>query len=127
MYGWVVGLIKVALSAPQSPASPFKRRDSTRPDYRSKSPVYLLKEAQPWLANPDYPRRGSVSAFGFGGTNFHAVLEEYRGEVEESAPGVQTWPYELFVLRAENRESLAKEVQLLKRCFRIWCSPDFGI
>ncbi len=30
-----------------------------------------------WPADPDGARRGGVSAFGFGGTNFHAVLEEY--------------------------------------------------
>ena len=31
------------------------------------------------------PLRAGVSAFGFGGTNFHAVLEEYRPEVASLA------------------------------------------
>ena len=39
----------------------------------------LCVEAQPWLhADVDHPRRAGVSAFGFGGTNFHAVLEAYE-------------------------------------------------
>ena len=45
-------------------------------------PFRLCTEAQPWLhAQPDRPRRAGVSAFGFGGTNFHAVLEAYDQNV----------------------------------------------
>lgn len=33
-------------------------------------------QARPWVAD-QAPRRAGVSAFGFGGTNFHIVLEEY--------------------------------------------------
>ena len=45
-------------------------------------PFRLCTEAQPWLhAEPDRPRRAGVSAFGFGGTNFHAVLEAYDRNV----------------------------------------------
>ncbi|MFZ0912714.1 MAG: SDR family NAD(P)-dependent oxidoreductase [Candidatus Korobacteraceae bacterium] len=32
---------------------------------------------RPWTVPADTPRRAGLSAFGFGGTNFHAVLEEY--------------------------------------------------
>ena len=35
---------------------------------------------RPWLPRADHPRRAALSAFGFGGSNFHAVLEEYRSE-----------------------------------------------
>ncbi len=45
-------------------------------------PFRLCNEARPWLhAHPDRPRRAGVSAFGFGGTNFHAVLEAYDQNV----------------------------------------------
>ena len=40
------------------------------------SPFYVNTEARPWLKPDGYPRRAGVSAFGFGGSNFHCVLEE---------------------------------------------------
>ena len=41
------------------------------------SPLYVNTELKPWTVPADSARRAGVSAFGFGGTNFHAVLEEY--------------------------------------------------
>ena len=40
-------------------------------------PLYVNTRLQPWTATAEVSRRAGVSAFGFGGTNFHAVLEEY--------------------------------------------------
>ncbi|MEI7556716.1 beta-ketoacyl synthase N-terminal-like domain-containing protein [Candidatus Chlorohelix sp.] len=46
------------------------------------SPFYLNTQTRPWLREPSsVPRRAGVSAFGFGGTNFHVVMEEYKPEV----------------------------------------------
>ncbi|MFP2957493.1 SDR family NAD(P)-dependent oxidoreductase [Myxococcus sp. 1LA] len=39
---------------------------------------------QPWPENGELPRRAATNGFGFGGTNAHLVLEEYRGP--SSAP-----------------------------------------
>src|SRR5437764_630833 len=39
-------------------------------------PLYVATEKRPWMPSADHPRRAAVSAFGFGGSNFHAVLEE---------------------------------------------------
>ncbi|NNF35451.1 MAG: SDR family NAD(P)-dependent oxidoreductase [Saprospiraceae bacterium] len=41
------------------------------------SPFKVNTELRPWDLNNGHPRRAGVSAFGFGGTNFHVVLEEY--------------------------------------------------
>jgi acyl transferase domain-containing protein len=41
------------------------------------SPFVVNTECKPWDASGDGVRRAGVSAFGFGGTNYHAVLEEY--------------------------------------------------
>jgi polyketide-type polyunsaturated fatty acid synthase PfaA len=43
------------------------------------SPFYLNTETRPWLRGKT-PRRAGVSAFGFGGSNYHVVLEEYDSE-----------------------------------------------
>jgi polyketide-type polyunsaturated fatty acid synthase PfaA len=40
------------------------------------TPFYLSLEKRPWMAPSGHPRRAACSALGFGGTNFHAVLEE---------------------------------------------------
>ncbi|PHM72636.1 type I polyketide synthase [Xenorhabdus sp. KJ12.1] len=43
------------------------------------SPFYVNSESRPWLRSVrNAPRRAALSAFGFGGTNFHAILEEYE-------------------------------------------------
>jgi acyl transferase domain-containing protein/acyl carrier protein/NAD(P)-dependent dehydrogenase (short-subunit alcohol dehydrogenase family) len=41
------------------------------------SPLYVNTELRPWEIKSDNVRRAGLSAFGFGGTNFHAVFEEY--------------------------------------------------
>ncbi|MBU3914342.1 acyltransferase domain-containing protein, partial [bacterium] len=49
------------------------------------SPFYLNTQVRPWIrAESDTPRRAGVSAFGFGGTNFHFVLEEHTREMSGS-------------------------------------------
>ncbi|MCE9582053.1 MAG: SDR family NAD(P)-dependent oxidoreductase, partial [Planctomycetes bacterium] len=41
-----------------------------------KSPFYACTQKRPWLPRAEHPRRAGLSAFGFGGSNFHCVLEE---------------------------------------------------
>nr|NCR73224.1 acyltransferase domain-containing protein [Microcystis aeruginosa LG13-12] len=120
----VAGLIKVALALHHKVLPPHRNVDKplepiTQPD----SPVYLLKEARPWLANPAHPRRGAVSAFGFGGTNFHAVLEEYQGNFVETDLGAPSWSHELLIFRAANREGLIKEIKNLQTALEAAAEP----
>ncbi|WP_164002274.1 type I polyketide synthase [Pyxidicoccus caerfyrddinensis] len=57
---------------------------------------------QPWPENGAQPRRAATSGFGFGGTNAHLVLEEYRGGAparrSQVRPSAMT---ELVVVAAE--------------------------
>ncbi|MFH1112944.1 MAG: SDR family NAD(P)-dependent oxidoreductase [Pseudomonadota bacterium] len=41
------------------------------------SPLNLLTEPLPWESPQGRPRRAAVSAFGFGGTNFHVLVQEH--------------------------------------------------
>ncbi|WP_218580028.1 type I polyketide synthase [Methylacidimicrobium cyclopophantes] len=77
----MAGLLKGALALHQRVLPPTLGVDRPNPALRSpESPFYLPMEPRPWLADPEKgPRRCGVSAFGFGGSNFHLVLEEYRG------------------------------------------------
>jgi acyl transferase domain-containing protein/acyl carrier protein len=47
------------------------------------SPFYVNTRMRPWLPRAEHPRRAALSAFGFGGSNFHAVLEEHRPQKRE--------------------------------------------
>ncbi len=40
------------------------------------TPFYINNEARPWIHGGDAPRRAGINAFGFGGVNSHALLEE---------------------------------------------------
>ncbi len=72
------------------------------------------------------PRRAGVSAFGFGGTNFHAVLEEYVPPVTiRDEPPCSNWPAELFLLRAASRASMFKSLSwLTEQCKKMAVNVD---
>ncbi|MDX2481754.1 MAG: SDR family NAD(P)-dependent oxidoreductase [Desulfuromusa sp.] len=44
------------------------------------TPFYVNTETRPWIPRADHPRRAGISALGFGGSNFHCLLEEYQPE-----------------------------------------------
>jgi len=60
-------------------------------------PLHVSAGLRPWLtADPAGLRRAGVSAFGFGGTNFHAVLESYDRNLGPPEAPRREWPAELF-------------------------------
>ena len=72
------GLLKVALALRDKLLPPSVHGEHTNPDIDFvHSPLYVNTELKPWTMPEDGVRRAGLSAFGFGGTNFHAVLEEY--------------------------------------------------
>ena len=78
-------------------------------------------EPRPWAALPG-DRYAGVSAFGFGGTNFHVVLSGYDG-ADEPRHGLLQWPAELFVFRgdaAEAADRLRRLIQANDAAGRPW-------
>ncbi|MFB2684334.1 SDR family NAD(P)-dependent oxidoreductase [Shewanella mangrovisoli] len=76
------GVIKAALALHHKVLPPTINVSQPNPKLNiAHSPFYLNTEARPWIQrSDDTPRRAGISSFGFGGTNFHLVLEEYRPE-----------------------------------------------
>jgi acyl transferase domain-containing protein len=110
----LAGLLKAILALHHRTLPPTLHVEKPNPKLRAPdSPFYLNREARPWLSNGT-PRRAGVNAFGFGGTNFHAVVEEYAGRPFEAREGAgnDRWPTELFVDRPPRR-SLADDLHAL--------------
>ncbi|MBN2402513.1 MAG: acyltransferase domain-containing protein, partial [Spirochaetes bacterium] len=75
-------IIKLALSLYKKTIPPSVNYETPNPNIPfGKIPFRVITDAMEWPEGIDgNPRRGSASAFGFGGTNFHAVLEEDTGD-----------------------------------------------
>ena len=72
------GVLKTALALHHKLLPPSLHFDRPNPDIDfARSPFYVNTGLKPWTATAEGVRRAGVSAFGFGGTNFHVVLEEY--------------------------------------------------
>ncbi len=72
------GFLKTILALQDKVLPPSVHCEHSNPDIDFvHSPLYVNTELKPWTIPPDGVRRAGLSAFGFGGTNFHAVLEEY--------------------------------------------------
>jgi len=83
------GILKAMFALHHKTLPPSLNFRQPNPDIDfSKSPFYVNTQTREWEIGRDGVRRAGVSAFGFGGTNFHMVLEEYvpgRIEAERKA------------------------------------------
>ncbi|MBA2665313.1 MAG: SDR family NAD(P)-dependent oxidoreductase [Bradymonadaceae bacterium] len=71
-------IIKVAMALKHAVLPPTLNVETVNPALElDNSPLRIQHQAQAWETIGNAPRRAGVSAFGFGGTNFHAVLEGY--------------------------------------------------
>jgi acyl transferase domain-containing protein len=75
----IAGVIKAALALHHRVLPPTLNCDEPHPALGlDDSPFYINTETRPWIHGVSgTPRRAGVSAFGFGGINAHAILEEY--------------------------------------------------
>ena len=92
------GLFKAVMALHHKVLPPTIKVDAPNPKLGPReSPFYLNTKARPWVRGGRHPRRASVSAFGFGGSNFHVALEEYRGPAPR-AERLRTLARELVVV-----------------------------
>jgi acyl transferase domain-containing protein len=106
----IAGLIKTALALHHRilPASLHFKSPNPKLGLED-SPFYVNAQQQPWKSGT-MPRRAGVSAFGFGGTNAHVVLEEARA----AEPGGPARSDQLLVLSARSAAALDRAAAQLK-------------
>ncbi|HEY8523917.1 MAG TPA: SDR family NAD(P)-dependent oxidoreductase [Acidimicrobiales bacterium] len=94
----LAGLIKAAKAVYHGVRPPTLNITRPNPGWDPEtSPFVFLDESRPW---PDERRVAGVSAFGFGGTNFHAVIESHPDD-DVPSRAVDLWPAELVAFRGD--------------------------
>ncbi|MDZ7845150.1 MAG: beta-ketoacyl synthase N-terminal-like domain-containing protein [Anaerolineales bacterium] len=86
------GMIKTALALHYKVLPPTLNVSQPNPALEIENThFYLNTETRPWFSpNGKGSRKAAVSAFGFGGTNFHLVLEEYPSDAAPVFPSSRT-------------------------------------
>ncbi|MEM7204848.1 MAG: beta-ketoacyl synthase N-terminal-like domain-containing protein, partial [Planctomycetota bacterium] len=109
------GLIKVALALHHKVLPPTLKVQ--RPNAQlglDDGPLYINTIARPWVRSSEHPRRGSVSSFGFGGSNFHVTIEEYTGPGRH-AERLRAWSEELIVLSGASRSTVGRALRAVAK------------
>ncbi|MEV7548968.1 SDR family NAD(P)-dependent oxidoreductase [Amycolatopsis sp. NPDC089917] len=95
----LAGLIKASLALHTGVKPPTLHLSKPNPAWDPEtSPFAFHTEARPWAEDE---RVAGVSAFGFGGTNFHVVLTSHEGAVPP-AQTLDAWPAELFLFAGKD-------------------------
>jgi acyl transferase domain-containing protein/NAD(P)H-dependent flavin oxidoreductase YrpB (nitropropane dioxygenase family)/NADP-dependent 3-hydroxy acid dehydrogenase YdfG len=107
----IAGLIKAARAVHTGVRPPTGQLRDPNPYWdRTRSPFSFDLTARPWASSAR--RIAGVSAFGFGGTNFHAVITSYDG-APEPRHGLDAWPAELFLFSGTERAATVAEMDRL--------------
>ncbi|SCF05792.1 Acyl transferase domain-containing protein [Micromonospora matsumotoense] len=108
----LAGLIKATLALYHGIRPPTIHLERPNPAWHpQQSPFAFFTEARPWPV-PAAERIAGVSAFGFGGTNFHVVLSAYPNAAEPRH-AQRIWPAELFCFRGADRAAAHQAVRQL--------------
>jgi len=106
------GIIKAVLALKNKVLPPTIKVERPAPPFETQgSPFYVNTVKRPWLSSRKHPRRAAVSAFGFGGSNFHCVLEEAQPRKNEP-----DWDAAVAILpfSGASKETLAHELSAIK-------------
>ncbi|MGA8260229.1 MAG: type I polyketide synthase, partial [Arenicellales bacterium] len=103
----VTSLIKACLAIRHGviPGNPYFKEPNPEIDFE-RTPFYVNRNQVDWLSDGT-PRRAGVSAFGFGGSNAHLVIEQY---IETPTRATSTSDEHLFVVSAKTTEALARRL-----------------
>ncbi|MGB0000824.1 MAG: polyketide synthase, partial [Candidatus Acidiferrales bacterium] len=110
----IASLIKCALALYHRVLPPTLNVENPHPDVQ-KTTCYLNTETRPWVHGHETPRRAGVNAFGFGGINAHAIMEEYPINPANYTVCQHHWPTEVCILQAESRLELIRECERVER------------
>ncbi|MDR7341665.1 amino acid adenylation domain-containing protein [Pantoea alhagi] len=101
----LVGLIKSALALKHGVLPPSLNIESENRDIDfSNSPFYVAKRKETLIKNAQQPLLAAISAFGIGGSNVHAILQQAERLTPPATPSTPAGY--LFVLSAQNQERL---------------------
>ncbi|WP_107471103.1 type I polyketide synthase [Streptomyces monashensis] len=110
----LAGLIKATLALYTGVTPPTLHLERPNPAWtQDDSPFVFHTRARPWT-QPAARRVAGVSAFGFGGTNFHAVLAAHAGTAAP-AQSLDAWPCELFLFRGRDTAAAHRTVAEILR------------
>lgn len=108
----MAGLIKIVLSLQNELLAPSLRFESPNPKLNlPNTPFYVVNKLQAWPRVEGTPRIASISSFGVGGTNSHAILQE----APPQAAGSESRLSQLLVLSAKTESALTAQANQLAR------------
>ncbi|MEU1802363.1 SDR family NAD(P)-dependent oxidoreductase [Streptomyces sp. NPDC019937] len=107
----LAGLVKTTLALYTGVKPPTLHLTRPGPAWDAeRGPFVFHTEARPWATAPAR-RVAGVSAFGFGGTNFHVVLAAHGKGAPPPAHTLDAWPCELFLFRGADRAAALRAVE----------------
>lgn len=113
----IASLIKVALALHHRLLPPTLCRGDVCAEIAGGDlPFFLNTEARPWIHSDHRPRRAGINAFGFGGINTHAILEESAERPEplcSFVPAHRTGASHLLLFAAPTRTELDQQLEAL--------------
>ncbi|MCS4301195.1 type I polyketide synthase [Chryseobacterium sp. BIGb0232] len=111
----LAGLIKASLAVYHGVKPPTLHLKQPNAYYNAAtSPFSFHAETGLWTEKNRY---AGVSAFGFGGTNFHTVIANHPKKDDSIA--MQSWPSELFVFRGDTYEEAKGQSAQIKTLLEI--------
>lgn len=111
----LAGLIKASLAVYHGVKPPTLHLQKPNGYYNSiTSPFSFNSETGIWT---DKNRYAGISAFGFGGTNFHTVIANHPKKDDSAV--LQSWPSELFVFRGDTYDEAKIQLHKIKSLLEV--------